>query len=76
MKRLALLVVVASFTAFAGAPTQPPTTTTAPVAKKKSISTAEVAKTLGTSTSFGSGSLGTRGTGSGTMKSSTPTPTK
>ena len=78
MKRLALAVAVVSFAAFAGAPTQPPTTT-APVAKKKSVSTAEM-KTLGTGSSgtgsLGSGSLGTRGTGSATIKSLTPTPTK
>lgn len=74
MKRLALAVAVVSFTAFAGAPTQPPTTT-APVAKKKSVSTVE-AKTMGTSAALGTGSLGTRGSGSATIKSSTPTPTK
>lgn len=75
MKRLALVVVVASFTAFAGAPTQPPTITTAPVAKKKSSSTAET-KTMSTSTPLGTGSLGTRGSGSGSIKSLTTAPTK
>ena len=75
MKRLALTVAVVSFAAFAGEPTQPPTTT-APVAKKKSLSTAEV-KTLNTlGTGFGSGSLGTRGSGTATPKPTTAPPTK
>lgn len=79
MKRLALVVAVASFSAFAGEPTQPPTTT-APVAKKKSLSTEEL-KNVGIgpigsgSSGFGTGSLGTRGRGSA-PKTTTSAPTK
>lgn len=79
MKRLALVVAVASFAAFAGEPTQLPTTT-APVAKKKSLSTAE-AKSVGSignvfgTGSLGTGSLGTRGSGT-SSKTATTTPTK
>lgn len=81
MKRLALVVAVASFSAFAGEPTQPPTTT-APVAKKKSLSTEELKNVgigpigSGTSSGFGTGSLGTRGSGTSTKSAKTTTPTK
>lgn len=77
MKRLALVVAVASFAAFAGEPTQSPSTTAPTTAPKKTLTPAGIKvinSTFG-SGSLGSGSLGTRGSGSST-KPVTPAPTK